>query len=90
MSTHLKATIKNGTECRFSLRHLTPGEFGDDLSPAELESLEGRVCLVEAFATGEAGERDFEYYDIRFLACGTKIAACSGFHLTPLAELKEG
>lgn len=77
-----KPTYPNGTKVRFFLKHLTPGEFG---APEQfLDSVEGEICTIICFATGEEGEPEFEYYDVQF-ADGKEIAACSGFHLEPIA-----
>lgn len=84
-----KPTIETGTECRFNLNSITPREFDSDtLSDKQVKALENKVCIVEGFDTGETGVRDFEYYNVKFLD-GTEIEDCSGFHLTPVKELKQ-
>lgn len=70
-----KQTIVNGTRMRFNKR-----EWEHELPPNILHH-HLQLCTVVALAVAaELGEKDFEYYDIKF-DNGAVFKAISGYHL---------
>lgn len=80
--SHPKQTIANGAQKIFRMKHLTEDDFGDGY--ASISGHDGELCTVVELATDNGlGDRDFEYYDIKF-ANGEKFCAVSGFHMDNL------
>lgn len=76
-------SIPNGTKAIFTLADLSSRDFTDgiDWEGGDPEDREGQICEVVCLATAtELGEKDYEYYDIKF-ADGVKWGAISGYHL---------
>lgn len=79
-----KQSIPDGTKVRFSTKDIGPREFGDEESARVAGEHEGQTATVLTLATAtELGEKDYEYYDIRF-DDGVELAAISGYHLDPV------
>lgn len=78
--------IPDGTKVTFSMKDISGDEFGDDESAQVAMSHDGHTATVLTLATAtEPGEKDYEYYDIRF-DDGVELAAISGYHLDPLGR----
>lgn len=76
-------TLANGSKVIFHKRDLSFREF-PNFSQHDLETIEGQQGTIEELATAtELGEKDFEYYDVKF-DNGQIINAISGYHLDPI------
>jgi hypothetical protein len=77
--------LPDGSKVTFSMKDISGDEFGDDESAEVATSHDGQTATVLALATAtEPGEKDYEYYDIRF-DDGVELAAISGYHLDPVS-----
>lgn len=77
-------SIPDGTRVRFELKDVPLEEFEEAATAAEAhDGAEATVLRLGTFT--ELGEKDFEYYNIRF-DDGIELQVISGYHLEVLTE----
>jgi len=75
--------LQNGQKVRFDLRDNSCVDFGEEAKLAKLQ--DGQIGVIECLAcVAEEGEKDAEYYDVKFPS-GRVLHAVSGYNLTPLS-----
>ena len=78
-----KQTFKEGDLVRFNSKDISQEEW-DDVEMGEITKYENQIAKVVCLACyAELGEKDYEYYDIRFKD-GKSFEVISGYHLTPV------
>lgn len=81
-----KQSLKDGTTVRFSFKDLPADEEWVELTGLSLPTLKGlegkKAKVVDLETYTELGNKDYEYYNIKFPHLKEELVGISGFHLT--------
>lgn len=80
-------TLKDGSKAIFLFQGMKEDFLDNLMTQEQLDTREGLIVTVLSLETyTELGEKDYEYYNIRF-PDGTEEEGMSGYHLDPVKEI---